>query len=264
MPSEPLIVANASGFYGDRFTAPEDVLRGGPVHVITGDYLAELTMAILHRARLKDARLGYATTFLAQLERILGECLERGVRVVTNAGGLNPRGLAAAVGALAGKLGLSPRVAVVEGDDITARIGALEAAGEPLAHLDRGASLRDARDVGARVVAASAYLGGWGIREALARGADIVICGRVADAALVLGPAAHHFGWARDDWDRLAGVVAAGHILDHELPNLRALNFVICGLLGDGVGASARVDPQAKTLSELFRARIVEIPRSLL
>lgn len=241
---EPLIIANASGFYGDRLSAPEEILRGGPIHVLTGDYLAELTMAILHRARLRDGRLGYATTFLAQLERILGECLDRGVRVVTNAGGLNPRGLVAAIEALAARLGLAPRVAVVEGDDLAPRIGELLAAGEPLAHMDRGTPLREGEG---EVVAANAYLGGWGIREALARGADVVVCGRVADAALVVGPAAHWFGWQRDDWDRLAGAAAAGHILEcgtqatggnyaffEEVPSFERVGFPLAEIREDG------------------------------
>ncbi len=183
-----LRVGNASGFYGDRFDAMREMLTGGPLDVLTGDYLAELTMLILGRDRLKDPGGGYARTFLRQLEECLGLARERGVRIVTNAGGLNPAGLADAVRALADRLGIPVRVAHVEGDDLTAaHPGAL---------------------------AAHAYLGGFGIAECLRAGADVVVTGRVTDAALVTGPAAAHFGWGPTEYDRLAGAVVAGHVLE--------------------------------------------------
>ncbi|MEU2205849.1 acyclic terpene utilization AtuA family protein [Streptomyces hygroscopicus] len=184
-------MGNASGFYGDRFDAVREMLTGGPLDVLTGDYLAELTMLILGRDRAKDPSRGYATTFLRQLEDTLGLAMERGVRLVTNAGGLNPAGLADAVRDLAGRLGIGCRVAHVEGDD-----------------------LLGARDWGPGVVTANAYLGGGGIAECLRGGADVVVTGRVTDAALVTGPAAAYFGWSADDWDALAGAVVAGHILE--------------------------------------------------
>ncbi|MFE1012315.1 acyclic terpene utilization AtuA family protein [Streptomyces sp. NPDC058794] len=183
-----LRVGNASGFYGDRFGAMREMLAGGPLDVLTGDYLAELTMLILGRDRMKDPGAGYARTFLRQLEECLGLARERGVRIVANAGGLNPAGLADAVRALAGRLGIPVRVAHVEGDDLTAaHPGAL---------------------------AAHAYLGGFGIVECLRAGADVVVTGRVTDAALVTGPAAAHFGWGPTEYDRLAGAVVAGHLLE--------------------------------------------------
>lgn len=183
-----LRVGNASGFYGDRFDAMREMLTGGPLDVLTGDYLAELTMLILGRDRLKDPGAGYARTFLRQLEECLGLARERGVRIVTNAGGLNPAGLADAVRVLADRLGIPVRVAHVEGDDLTAaHPGAL---------------------------AAHAYLGGFGIAECLRAGADVVVTGRVTDAALVTGPAAAHFGWGPTEYDRLAGAVVAGHVLE--------------------------------------------------
>ncbi|MCL7368819.1 MULTISPECIES: acyclic terpene utilization AtuA family protein [Streptomyces] len=183
-----LRVGNASGFYGDRFSALREMLTGGPLDVLTGDYLAELTMLILGRDRLKDPGAGYARTFLRQLEECLGLAHERGVRIVANAGGLNPAGLADAVRALAGRLGVPVRVAHVEGDDLTAaHPGAL---------------------------AAHAYLGGFGIAACLRAGADVVVTGRVTDAALVTGPAAAHFGWGPTEYDRLAGAVVAGHLLE--------------------------------------------------
>ncbi len=186
--SEILRIGNASGFYGDRFDALREMLTDGPLDVLTGDYLAELTMLILARDRLKDPTAGYARTFLRQLEECLGLAHERGVRIVTNAGGLNPAGLADAVRALAGRLGIPVRVAHVEGDDLTA------------AHPGS--------------LAAHAYLGGFGIAACLREGADVVVTGRVTDAALVTGPAAAYFGWAPTDHDRLAGAVVAGHLLE--------------------------------------------------
>jgi hypothetical protein len=169
------------------------MLTGGPLDVLTGDYLSELTMVILGRDRAKDPRRGYATTFLRQLEAGLGLALQRGVRIVANAGGLNPAGLAEALRALAGRLGLYPRIAYVTGDDL----------------LDRAAEL----GFGAPLTA-NAYLGGWGVAECLRAGADVVVTGRITDASLVAGPAAAHFGWARDDFDALAGAVAAGHVIE--------------------------------------------------
>ncbi|MFF1493762.1 acyclic terpene utilization AtuA family protein [Streptomyces sp. NPDC058304] len=184
----PLRIGNASGFYGDRFSAFEEMLTGGPLDVLTGDYLAELTMLILGRDRLKTPDLGYAKTFLRQLEEGLGLAHERGVRIVANAGGLNPAGLAGAIRALAVEVGVPVSVAHVEGDDLM-----------PFAE---GA------------LTANAYLGGAGITACLRAGADVVVTGRVTDAALVSGPAAWWFDWAPDDYDRLAGAVVAGHVLE--------------------------------------------------
>ncbi|WP_031026595.1 acyclic terpene utilization AtuA family protein [Streptomyces albus] len=186
-----LRIGNASGFYGDRFDALSEMLTGGPLDILTGDYLAELTMLILGRDRLADPARGYARTFLRQLEEGLGLAKERGVTLVTNAGGLNPAGLAEAVRELGRRVGVPVRVAHVEGDDLLA-----------------------ARDWGEGVLTANAYLGGAGIAACLRAGAEVVVTGRVTDAALVSGCAAAHFGWADDDWDRLAGAVVAGHVLE--------------------------------------------------
>ncbi|WP_043265668.1 acyclic terpene utilization AtuA family protein [Streptomyces sp. CT34] len=188
--AEPLRIGNASGFYGDRFDAVREMLTGGPLDVLTGDYLAELTMLILGRDRLRDPRLGYARTFLRQLEDGLGLAVERGVQIVANAGGLNPAGLADAVRELGERVGVPVRVAHVEGDDLAGR------------------------GWGEGVLTANAYLGGAGVAECLRAGADVVVTGRVTDAALVTGPAAAHFGWAPDDYDPLAGAVVAGHVLE--------------------------------------------------
>ncbi len=189
----PIRIGNASGFYGDRFAAVREMLEGGALDVLTGDYLAELTMLILGRDRLRDASLGYARTFLRQLEDCLGLALDKGVTIVANAGGLNPAGLAEAVQDLAVRLGLAPRIAYVTGDDLLSRAAEL-GYGEP--------------------VAANAYLGGWGIAECVRAGADVVVTGRVTDASLAVGPAAARFGWALDDFDALAGAMAAGHVIE--------------------------------------------------
>ncbi|MFK0257551.1 acyclic terpene utilization AtuA family protein [Streptomyces sp. NPDC090445] len=191
-------IGNASGFYGDRFDAVREMLTGGPLDVLTGDYLAELTMLILGRDRLKDPSAGYARTFLRQLEDGLGLAHEKGVRIVANAGGLNPAGLAGAIRELAAKAGLPVSVAHVEGDDLMPYGDGAAAAAHPAA----GA------------LTANAYLGGAGITACLRAGADVVVTGRVTDAALVSGSAAWWFDWAPDDRDRLAGAVVAGHVLE--------------------------------------------------
>jgi len=186
-------IGNASGFYGDRFAAWQEMLDGGPLDVLTGDYLAELTMLILGRDRMKDPAAGYAKTFLRQMEHTLGTAVDKSVKIVTNAGGLNPEALAAALEHLARTLGLTVAVGHVTGDDLTARAGALDL-GMPLT--------------------ANAYLGAFGIAACLEQGADIVVTGRVTDASLVVGPAIAHFGWQRDDYDALAGATLAGHVLE--------------------------------------------------
>ena len=207
----PVRIANSSGFYGDRAAAAREMVEGGPIDVLTGDYLAELTMLILWKAQQKDPSAGYARTVLAQLEHVLGTCLDRRIKIVNNAGGLNPAGLAREFAALAGRLGLHPRIAYVTGDDLLPRLENLLSNGEALANLDTGQPLGEAAG---KPVTANAYLGGWGITEALGAGADIVVCPRVTDASLVTGPAAWWHGWRREDFDQLAGAVVAGHVIE--------------------------------------------------
>jgi hypothetical protein len=224
--TEPVRIGNCSGFYGDRHAAMREMLTGGDLDYLTGDYLAELTMLILARDRAKSPERGYAKTFLTQLEECLGLALERGVRVVANAGGLNPAGLAAAVRALAGRLGLSVNVAHVEGDDLVSRAEEL-GFGTPLA--------------------ANAYLGAWGIVDCLNNGADVVVTGRVTDASVIVGPAAAHFGWRPTDYHALAGAVAAGHVIEcgvqatggnysffTEVPDLTYAGFPLAEIAADG------------------------------
>lgn len=186
-------IGNCSGFYGDRIAAMREMLTGGELDYLTGDYLAELTMLILGRDRMKYPERGYAKTFLVQLEDCLGLARDKGVKIVVNAGGLNPAGLADAVRALAEKLGIPTAVAHVEGDNLLDRANDLKL-GSPLT--------------------ANAYLGAWGIVDCLNSGAEVVVTGRVTDASVVVGPAAAHFGWARQDYDRIAGAVIAGHVIE--------------------------------------------------
>ncbi|MFM7685703.1 MAG: acyclic terpene utilization AtuA family protein, partial [Actinomycetota bacterium] len=186
MSRRPVRIANCSGFFGDRISAAREmvdpaVLETSPIDVLTGDWLAELTMLILHKQRSRNSELGFASTFLTQMEQVLATCIERGIKVVTNAGGLNPAGCAEKVRDIATRLGLSVRVAHLEGDDLMPRIDGLR---PQLHHLDTGAPLTG------DPVSANAYLGGWGIAAALLAGADVVVCPRVTDAALVVGPAA--------------------------------------------------------------------------
>ena len=209
--SRPVLIGNSSGFYGDRDAAMREMVEGGPIDVLTGDYLAELTMLILWKARQKDPGTGYARTVLRQLEQVLGTCMDRGIKIVNNAGGLNPGGLAEQIAALAERLGLYPKIAYVTGDDLLPRLDELLAGGHPLTHLDTGQPLSAAVS---KPLTANAYLGGWGITAALAAGADIVVCPRVTDASLVTGPAAWWHGWQRDDFDQLAGAVLAGHVIE--------------------------------------------------
>ena len=203
-----------------------EMLAGGELDYLTGDYLAELTMLILARDRAKNPDLGYAKTFLRQLEQSLGLALDQGVKIVANSGGLNPAGLATAVRALAERLGLSVNVAHVEGDDLVGRAAEL-GFGTPLS--------------------ANAYLGAWGIVDCLNAGADVVVTGRVTDASVIVGPAAAHFGWARTDYDALAGAIAAGHVIEcgtqatggnfsffTEIPDLIRPGFPLAEISADG------------------------------
>ncbi|GIF25686.1 hypothetical protein BJ973_003965 [Actinoplanes tereljensis] len=215
-------IGNCSGFYGDRLPAMREMLEGGELDVLTGDYLAELTMLILGRDRATDPSTGYARTFLTQLRDCLALALDRRVRIVTNAGGANPTALVAAIR----ELGLPAKIALVRGDDLTARAAEL-GLGRPLG--------------------AHAYLGAFGIARALEAGADIVVTGRVTDASLVIGPAIAHFGWQRTDYDRLAGATVAGHVLEcgtqatggnypffTEIEDLRHPGFPIAEISADG------------------------------
>jgi hypothetical protein len=236
-----LRIGNCSGFFGDRTHAAREMVEGGPLDVLTGDWLAELTMYILHKTRERTG--GYARTFLRELEEVLPTCIERDITVVSNAGGLHPEALAAAVGELARRQGLDVHVASVSGDDITPDLAALQAQGEKFVNLDTGEVL----PAGAPVVTANAYLRARPIADALAAGAQVVVTGRVTDAALVVGPALHAFGWSDGDLDAIAGAVVAGHVIEcgaqccggnyaffEEVPDRAHIGFPLAELQADG------------------------------
>ncbi|MFZ0250621.1 MAG: acyclic terpene utilization AtuA family protein [Acidimicrobiales bacterium] len=236
-----LRIGNCSGFFGDRTGAAREMVEGGPLDVLTGDWLAELTMYILHKTQERSG--GYARTFLRELEEVLPTCIERGITVVSNAGGLQPEALAAAVGELARRQGLDVHVASVSGDDLTPHLPALRAQGERFVNLDTGEVL----PADAPVVTANAYLRARPIADALAAGAQVVVTGRVTDAALVVGPALHAFGWADSDVDAIAGAVVAGHVIEcgaqccggnyaffEEVPDRARIGFPLAELHADG------------------------------
>lgn len=244
MSDEVIRIANCSGFYGDKLSAAKEMVEGGPIDVLTGDYLAELTMSILYAQKLKNENTGYVGTFLKQLRDVLVPCQEKNIKIVSNAGGLNPQAMAQAVEELARDLGIEVKVAYIDGDDLIPRLEDLAAAGETLTNIDTGVDLKTA---GNAPVTANAYLGAWGIKQALDQGADVVICPRVTDAAVVIGPAAWKFNWSRTDFDALAGALAAGHIIEcgcqavggnyaffQEVPSFKNVGYPIAEIKADG------------------------------
>ncbi|MFK8025427.1 MAG: acyclic terpene utilization AtuA family protein [Ilumatobacter sp.] len=240
--TDPIKIANCSGFYGDRLSAAREMVEGGPIDALTGDWLAELTMLILARTRAKRPGGGYARTFVTQMEQVMGTCLDAGIKVVSNAGGLDPDHCAEAVAEVAGGLGLNPTIAYVNGDDLLPRLDELREAGIDIIDHETGEAVAPLD-----YVSANAYLGCWGIVDALNSGADIVVTGRTTDAAIVCGPAAWHHGWERDAWDQLAGAVTAGHVIEcgtqatggnysffTEIPGLERAGFPIAEVAVDG------------------------------
>ncbi len=212
MSDDIIRIANCSGYYGDRLGAARDMVDGGPIDVLTGDYLAELTMSILYNQRqARGEDMGYVGTFLKQVQDVAADCVERGIKIVTNAGGLNPRSMAAEVEKILEGLNIDAKVAYIDGDSLLDDLPELQNEGEVFTNLDTGQALADSNQ---KALTANVYFGGWAIKEALDRGADIVICPRVTDAAVVIGPAAWKFNWQRDDYDALAGALAAGHIIE--------------------------------------------------
>jgi hypothetical protein len=240
-------IAAGQGFWGDWLEAPLRQVRGGPIDYLVLDYLAEVTMSILQKQRSRDPDAGFARDFVTQLERILPDIADDGIRVVSNAGGVNPRACAVALRVVADRLGLGDRIriALVTGDDLMDRLDALAAQGEPLANMETGEPLHDIRD---QVRSANAYLGMAPVVEALGRGANVVITGRVTDTGLTLGPLVHEFGWAFDDWDRIAAGTIAGHVLEcgaqssggnllkdwQRVPRLEDVGFPIAEVRADG------------------------------
>lgn len=247
--AEPIRIANCSGFLGDRPSAAVEMVEGGPIDVLTGDWLAELTMLILTRIRLKKPGGGFAAPFVKQMEQVMGTCLDRGIKVVSNAGGLDPDGCAQALAEVADKLGLAPTIAYVHGDNLMDRVVELGDSGK-LLPFSPGVEIDTTK-----LISANAYLGCWGIVEALNAGADIVITGRVTDAAVVCGPAAWHHGWRRDDLGPLAGAVVAGHVIEcsaqatggnysffSEVPGLEHVGFPWAEIAEDGSSVIGKHD----------------------
>ena len=209
---DKVLVANGQGFWGDSILGPVRLVREGPLDYLTLDYLAEVTMSIMQKLRARNPTAGYATDFVRLVDRILPELVQKKIKVVCNAGGVNPHACKDALLAVAKKHGVKGlRIAVVEGDDVLARLDELLEAGEELRNMDTGAPLADVRP---QVTSANVYLGAFPIAEALAQGARIVLTGRGTDPGLVLGPLIHEFGWGRGDFDRLAAGTVAGHIVE--------------------------------------------------
>ncbi|HYH48654.1 MAG TPA: acyclic terpene utilization AtuA family protein [Acidimicrobiia bacterium] len=213
MPADRIVIANCGGFWGDDPTAARRQVEGGPVDYLVMDYLAEVTMAILQKQRQRKPDAGYATDFLTQLRDVLPTCVERGIKVISNAGGVNPLACKAAVEKLAGELGIGDRVrvGVVLGDDIYDRLDDLIASGETLNNMETGRPLSDERS---NVLSANVYLGAAPVVKALELGANVVITGRVTDTGVTLAPMIYEFGWAQDDWNRLAAGIVAGHVIE--------------------------------------------------
>jgi hypothetical protein len=242
---EKIIIGNCSGFYGDRLSAAKDMVEGGPIDVLTGDYLAELTMTILYNQRMKRGEdQGYVGTFLKQFSEVAVSCQEKNIKIVTNAGGLNPSSMANKIEEIVKELNLNLKVAYIDGDDLIPRFAELEAENEPLTNMEKGISLHDYEK---KPLTANAYFGAWGIKEALDAGADVVVCPRVTDAAVVIGPAAWKFNWSRDNFDALAGALAAGHIIEcgaqatggnysffKEVPSFSNMGYPIAEIYEDG------------------------------
>ena len=205
-------VANGQGFWGDSILGPIRLLREGPVDYLTLDYLAEVTLSIMQKLRARDPSRGYATDFVKLVDRVLPELVEKDVRVIANAGGVNPLVCKDALFEVIGKHGVGGvDIAVIEGDDILTQLDDLLAKGQELANMDTGEPLSTIRD---RVSSANVYLGAFPVAEALGHGARLVLQGRGTDPGLVLGPLIHEFGWKEDDYARLAAGTVAGHILE--------------------------------------------------
>jgi len=244
--SEEIIrIGNCSGYYGDKLSAAKEMVEGGPLDVLTGDYLAELTMTILFNQKIQRGEdKGYVGTFLKQVKAVAKTCKEKNIKIVTNAGGLNPSSMANEIEKILEELGISLKVAYITGDDLMPRMDTLIKEGEPFSNIDKQIPIEDSE---CQTLTANAYLGAWGIKEALDAGADIVVCPRVTDAAVVIGPAAWKFNWSRDDYDALAGALAAGHIIEcgcqatggnysffKEVPSFNNVGYPIAEIKADG------------------------------
>lgn len=206
-------IANGQGFWGDSLEAPIQLVARGPIDYLTLDYLAEITMSILQKQKARDPQAGYARDFLYVVGRVLPQCLERNIKIIANAGGVNPQACVAGLAGVVKKLGLTGqvKVGVVTGDNIMDSLDDLLARGVELKNMETGESLSTIRG---RVQSANVYFGAWPMAEALQQGAQIVITGRCTDTGLALAPMIHEFDWAKDDWDKIAAGTVAGHIIE--------------------------------------------------
>ena len=237
--------SNCSGYYGDKLSAAKEMVEGGPIDVLTGDYLAELTMTILFNQKMQRGEdKGYVGTFLKQVKDVAESCKNKNIKIVTNAGGLNPSSMASEIETILRELKIDLKVAYIDGDDLMPRLADLNDQGEVFKNIDKNIPLAES---GYQTLTANAYLGAWGIKEALDKGADIVVCPRVTDAAVVIGPAAWKFNWQRTDYDALAGALAAGHIIEcgcqatggnysffKEVPSFDNVGYPIAEIENDG------------------------------
>ena len=245
MENDFIKIANCSGFYGDKLSAAKELVDGGPIDVLTGDYLAELTMTILYSQKLQRGEdKGYVGTFLKQIKEIAKTCNEKNIKIVTNAGGLNPKSMASEIEKILIDQSIEMKVAYIDGDDLLPKMDSLMGEGEKFMNIDKNISLKDS---GYSPLTSNIYLGAWGIKEALDHDADIVVCPRVTDAAVVIGPAAWKFNWKRNDYDALAGALAAGHIIEcgcqatggnysffKEVPSFDNVGYPIAEIFEDG------------------------------
>ena len=245
MSKEMIRIANCSGFYGDKLSVAKDMVEGGPIDVLTGDYLAELTMTILYNQKMKRGENhGYVGTFIKQFKDVAKIAQDKNIKIVTNAGGLNPKSMALEIENVIEELNLNLKVAYIDGDDLIPMMDKLTDLGEKFSNLDKDLELKD---YSKKPITANAYLGAWGIKEALDNGADVGVCPRVTDAAVVIGPAAWKFNWSRDQYDELAGALAAGHIIEcgaqatggnysffQEVPTFDNIGYPIAEVYEDG------------------------------
>ena len=245
MGNDVIKIGNCSGYYGDKLSAAKDMVEGGPIDVLTGDYLAELTMTILFNQKLQRGEdKGYVGTFLKQIKDVAETCKKNNIKIVTNAGGLNPSSMANEIINILKEMSIDLKVAYIDGDDLMPRLEEIKGQGETFVNIDKNTNLDSTEH---NLLTANAYLGAWGIKEALDEGADIVVCPRVTDAAVVIGPAAWKFKWKRTDFDELAGALAAGHIIEcgcqatggnysffEEVPSFINVGYPIAEIESDG------------------------------
>ncbi len=249
---QPVLVGNGQGFWGDSVLGPVRLVNEGPLHYLTLDYLAEVTMSIMQKQRARNPKAGYATDFVTMVERVLPRCIDQGIKIVANAGGVNAAACAEAVAEVARKQGVSVKIGIVEGDDIMGQLDELMAGGEEFRNLDNDEPLKNHLD---KLQSANVYLGAQPIVDALAQGADIVITGRATDPSLVVAPLMYEFGWDINDHDKIAAATVAGHILEcgtqstggnfdgwRDVPDMARIGYPVCEAYPDGTFVITKQD----------------------